>query len=217
MSYSMITAAILMSGFAQASEADRAYDFRGAYLGMRLADFRALPFPDTPDGIPRLICTGDPLPASRSTVMFWDFMPNRLSEGTGVTSCAWFKSMTGGGSTSWHRTNLLAGGYPTEGQVFEFTTADEGGEPLLYSISMQLRPDGKQAVIAGLRSKFGSPRSDGDISSGQRLDLTHWVDGDQEITLSDTVMLRLSYTLRPLAEVVGQRKQSMFGPSSSGL
>lgn len=217
-SYSLTAlAAVFICGPAQAGEDSRPVDFRGAYLGMALEEFRALPFPERPDGTPRLICTGDQLPQARSTSLFLDFRTSRLTEITGVTSCAWFKAMNGGGVTTWLRSNLLAGGFPTEGQVFEFTSPEAGGTPVLFNISMQVRADGKQAVDEGLRSKFGQPTSDHRRGAAVNASLTQWVVGDQEITLSDTTMLRLSYTLRPLAETVEQRKRTAFGSPASGL
>lgn len=114
------------------------------------------------------------------------------------------------------RSNLLAGGYPTERQVFEFTSLEAGGTPVLFNISMELRGDGKQAVAEGLRSRFGPPTSD-HSGSAVNVDLTQWVVGDQNITLSDTMMVRLTYTLRPVADLVQQRKQAAFGSPASGL
>ncbi len=184
---------------------------------MRLSEFRALGFPDRLDGQPRLICTGDQLPPTSSSLTFGDVRTTRLTEITGVTSCVWFRAVSGGGVTTWLRSNLLAGGFPTEQQVFEFTSIEAGQEPVLFNITMQVRPDGKQAVAEGLRGRFGPPTSVHPQDAVVSADLMRWSAGDQEVTLSDMSMLRLTYTLRPLANVVQQRKQAAFGTPASGL
>lgn len=212
-----VLAAVLICSPAQAGEDHQAYDFRGAYLGMTLEEFRALPFPERLDGTPRLICTGDQLPPTRSITTFSDVSSNGLTQITGVTSCAWFRAVVGGGVTTWLRSNLLAGGFPTEGQVFEFTNIAAGEDPVLFHISMRVRPDGKQAVAEGLQSRFGPPTSSQQPTAVVSADLMLWKAGDQEITFSDTAMLRLTYTLRPFADAVQQRKQAAFGSPASGL
>jgi hypothetical protein len=184
---------------------------------MRLSEFRRLGFADRLDGQPQLVCTGDQLPPARSIITFSDVRPTRLTEITGVTSCVWFRAVSGGGVTTWLRSNLLAGGFPTERQVFEFASIDAGQEPVLFSISMEVRPDGKQAVAEGLQGRFGLPDSVHPQGAVLSAGLMRWSDGDQEVTLSDMSMLRLAYTLRPIADVVQQRKQAAFGSSASSL
>lgn len=184
---------------------------------MSLSEFRQLPFPERLDGSPRLICTGDPLPPTRSFFLFADVTPNRLNSATGVTTCAWYRSLSGGGAITWLRTNLLAGGYPTENQQFEFVSPATGETPVLFKISMTVRSDGKSALRSGLETRFGAPTSDIPWTPDHRMSFATWKNGGDQVVLSETTHVSLTYERAILVEAVDQRKQLLRGTPASGL
>lgn len=212
-----ITLTIAATTPASAQTAEPHFAFRGPELGMSLSAFRATAFLDRSDGVPTLLCTGDTLPDSRSRyVSFNDVKANGLTDITGVTTCAWYRSLSGHGTTNWLRVGAMAAGQATDDQVFQFVSAEQGAEPSLFRISMTLI-GGKHQVLTGLEELFGEPSSTIERAPGLDMDSRTWSRNGERITVFDAIDVSLTYSVRSMEALVEQRKTAAFGRPASGL
>lgn len=142
------------------------HDFRGVKLGMTLAEFRNLPFPDEIDKVhdsyPDLICTGDrgdDQDALRGIGVYGTDVT------LGVIICRWIVPPNHGKYRySDENAVISVADYMTDNIAYEFIATPEAKEPRLFEISVGMSNQAFEAVLRGLTEKFGKPKA---IKSGK--------------------------------------------------
>jgi hypothetical protein len=131
------------------------YDFKGARLGMSLAEWRALPITATGLNIPgspiqggavQAVCTGDP--GSDSAILSFR---SSAEQKANVTACGYAYPETIGTYTSWRPASVPIGEMAASDVEYKFLDGS------LYEISISGNSALLDEVMSGLRAKWGDP------------------------------------------------------------
>ena len=135
----------------------REYDFRGTALGVSLADFVKLPFPDAdlPQG--KVVCSSDPNLDSYKGI---DLSLSPYEKAASVTKCAYFSESTVSAGY-WAPAVVRVGtsGFSTFDLTYSFVVDPRDHVSKLYSIIYRMVNLAAPTTLTGLQEKFGVPTS----------------------------------------------------------
>ena len=168
---STLAVAQVAASTASASTTDVPFDFRGAKLGMTLADFRAMPFPDPESrslgaGLAKtvkLVCTGDQLGETYDPIYV-----SPIEASVGAIDCAWMLPPDAKRyQFTWTRAYVDVGEYTSIHVEYRFAPS-ASGELALRQIAISLSTKAFQETVAGLRTRFGAPAAEvqGKVQNG---------------------------------------------------
>jgi hypothetical protein len=130
------------------------YDFKGARLGMTLAEWKALPAPTHPSenlaemnyGQPQVVCDGDGTESHQ-------FYPSRAERAANVVECGYAQTVTIGTYRTWESASIPIGEYAASDVVYKFMDGK------LYEISITANESLTSDILEGLAAKWGEPDS----------------------------------------------------------
>jgi len=201
----------------------REYDFRGAALGMSLAQLRASAFPDA-SWQPRakLFCSSDKESKNSSTGI-WFYLEDDAEKAVGVIQCEYFRPQSFF-LHSWEKADMVVGGGSAKHIIYAFVPDPHDHVVRLYSISVHADTGGASSAMEGLREKFGAPTtSTSDVIQnrmGAKFDhtLAMWANPLSTIFFEnpsgDVDTMAIIYSETRLSGFVEHMTKTIIGPSS---
>ncbi|HEX4158012.1 MAG TPA: hypothetical protein VHY79_06020 [Rhizomicrobium sp.] len=204
---------------------EREYDFRGAVLGMPLAQFREMPFPDlSAEPKTKLFCSSDEETKNIENGLF--FFLDSAKEAAGVVECRYYTPEYVG--SGWQDAYLSIGTRGASKNVtYDFVPDPQDKIARLYSIVVSAYAIGASSAMDGLRGKFGTPTSVriGTVQNRMGATFDHtsavWANHLSMILFDnpsgDVDTMVIVYTEVRLSGYVEQTEKKIEGPSSSKM
>lgn len=209
--------------FGQALAQSDAYDLRGVKLGMSLADFRKVEYPDTNRfKNAKSVCTGDSeATRARGGYKLQQYSYEKKLE---IIKCSWFSPDAVG--TNYSSIVYEIGGIPS-GVLYKFVPLAPDKEPQLFEIEATIDNDHFDFLIKAYVEKYGRPATNktetiqnkaGAFFENRTLS---WKNMQSEIEIEQryekVTLMRVLYTHNQLTSFVNSMARDILGKPSDKL